>query len=280
MGVTAATGPLGLTGERTLPGVPAENYWFQRHLAGYAAVPGWVPAGAELVLDAGCGEGYGGRVLARAFPAGRVLGVDYDAAASHHAAHAYGGPTAAYLRGGLTALPLAAATADLVVALQVLEHIWKPRDFVRECLRVLRPGGTMVLSTPNRLTFSPGLGRHERPSNLYHCREYDAEELTELLPQWAPGLSVERVLGLWHGPALAGWERRHGSVVQAQQAGGPASWPVALQDVVAATTRSDFELRTEDLAGCLDLVVVARPPGEERTRGEGRPRAGGLPAPG
>src|SRR5205807_4734619 len=64
--------PLALTGERTLPDVPAENYWFQRHLAVYE----WI--GARViglrVIDMACGEGYGSEVLSRS--AESVHGVD------------------------------------------------------------------------------------------------------------------------------------------------------------------------------------------------------------
>ena len=58
--------PLALTGERTLPDVPMENYWFRRHLAVYE----WVAercAGLDVV-DMACGEGYGVDVLARRAP--------------------------------------------------------------------------------------------------------------------------------------------------------------------------------------------------------------------
>ena len=71
--------PLTITGERTVPGVAAENYWFRRHEAGYAAVPGWVPTTPRVVLDAGCGEGYAAGLLRGAWPDVRVVGVDYDA---------------------------------------------------------------------------------------------------------------------------------------------------------------------------------------------------------
>ena len=90
----------------------------------------------------------------------------------------------------------------MTVSLQVLEHIWTPGDYVRELARVTRPGGVVVLSTPNRLTFSPGLGRREKPSNLYHCREYDAEELAGELGRWLPGAEVT-VLGPWPRRAAA-----------------------------------------------------------------------------
>jgi hypothetical protein len=59
----AGVPPLALTGERTLPDVPEENYWFRRHLAVYE----WIAARAHgrRVVDLACGEGYGSAVLAR-----------------------------------------------------------------------------------------------------------------------------------------------------------------------------------------------------------------------
>ena len=64
--------PLALTGERTLPDVPAENYWFRRHLVVYEWIAARV-AGAR-VLDMACGEGYGSNVLAGS--ALSVVGLD------------------------------------------------------------------------------------------------------------------------------------------------------------------------------------------------------------
>ena len=73
--------PLSLTGERTLPDVPEENYWFQRHLAVYE----WIAARAHgrRVVDLACGEGYGSAVLART--AASVVGVDANPEAFEHA---------------------------------------------------------------------------------------------------------------------------------------------------------------------------------------------------
>src|SRR6187402_2583821 len=80
--------PLALTGERTLPDVPEENYWFRRHLAVYE----WIAArcaGLDVV-DMACGEGYGTGVLARR--AARVTGVDANPEAHAHAAAKYTAP--------------------------------------------------------------------------------------------------------------------------------------------------------------------------------------------
>ena len=250
--------PLTLTGERTAPGVPHENYWFRRHEAVYAAVPGFVPSSPTVVVDAGSGEGYGASLLAQAFTGAAVLGVDYDTSSCAHAAAAHTGPRTAYVQGLVTALPVAPEVADVVVSLQVVEHIWNPDGYLRELARVCRPGGVVVLSTPNRLTFSPGLGRRQRPANVFHCREYDADELVKSASRWAPDLSATQVLGLRHGPRLRAWERRHGPLPVALAGSEPREWPTAVHEVVASVTAGDFELVAGPLDECLDLVVVLR----------------------
>ena len=97
-----ATHPLTLTGERTLPGIAHERYWFARHLVAYRyAVACWPGAWsgavgaawrrAATVLDAGCGEGYGADLL-RDLARGRAcVALDYDAAAIAHVGRAYPG---------------------------------------------------------------------------------------------------------------------------------------------------------------------------------------------
>src|SRR3954468_5379157 len=81
--------PLSLTGERTLPDVPAENYWFRRHLAVYE----WIAARVQglRVIDMACGEGYGADLLA-ARGAANVIGVDANPEAHEHARLRYRRP--------------------------------------------------------------------------------------------------------------------------------------------------------------------------------------------
>src|SRR4051794_13635817 len=126
-----ATTGLPLTGERTVPGVPAENYWFRRHEVAYRfALP--FATGAH-VLEVGCGEGYGTDLFSTV--ARMVVGVDYDALTAAHAARTYGRPR--FVRANLAALPLASAAVDLVATLQVIEHVWNQPEFIRECRRAL-----------------------------------------------------------------------------------------------------------------------------------------------
>ena len=253
--VSMSTPGLGVTGERTVPGIPAENYWFRRHEAVYAALPGWVPRPPSRALDAGSGEGYGVDRLARQWPGAQVVGLDYDADAVDHARTRYGSRGASFARGQLTAIPLEDNGFDLIVCLQVIEHIWKPRELLRELARVGRPGATLVISTPNRLTFSPGLGRRERPANLFHAREYDALELAGLVGET---VEVESVIGVRHAPRLVAWEAAHGSLVDAQLATAPEGWPTPVTELVGSVAVADFTLAATGLEDCLDLVVVGR----------------------
>lgn len=251
-GCPAETGVLPLTGERTTPGVPAENYWFRRHEAAYEfAVP--LVAGRK-VLEVGCGEGYGTALLARS--ARRILGIDYDRLAAAHAARVY--PRARFVRANLAALPVPNGSVDVVVTLQVIEHVWNHGEFVRECLRALRPGGLLLVTTPNRLTFSPGL---DEPVNPFHTKEFSAAELVRLLT--ANGFAEDATSGLHGGARIRKLDRRHGSFVDAQLSAPPTTWPPKLRDDVASITTADFQILAadrRDIDESLDLVVLARRP--------------------
>jgi SAM-dependent methyltransferase len=241
---------LPLTGERTVPGIPAENYWFRRHEAVYAAL---APRFAgRTVLEAGCGEGYGADLLAAAGAV--VLGLDYDETTAAYVARRY--PRVHTARANLVALPLGDSRVDAAVSLQVIEHLWDQEGFLRECRRVLRPGGGLAVSTPNRLTFSPG---RDTPLNPFHTRELAASELAELTA--GAGFTDVEVLGLHHGPRLRELDARHGgSLVDAQVAVALAGgdWPADLLSDVAAVRTDDFVLGPDDLDASLDLLVLAR----------------------
>lgn len=257
-----STGSLQLTGERTVPGIASENYWLRRHQAAYLHLR--EEAQGPRLLEVGAGEGYGSALLAERVPT--VLALDYDGLAVAHLVRRY--PGLAAIRANLAALPVADASIDTVVSLQVIEHVWDHPQFVAECARVLRPGGLLMLSTPNRLTFSPGAGPTDKPLNPFHTHEFTAAELRRLVAD--SGLSVLAVRGLFAGPrltALDGRHSAHGGFVAAQLAEPPERWTAELAADVASIGWQDFRI-SQDCSGdsadlsavdeCLDLVLLAR----------------------
>ena len=246
---------LPLTGERTVPGLAEENYWFRRHEVVYQRLA--QRCVGRDVLEAGCGEGYGADLLADV--ATRVIGLDYDEQTVAHVRARY--PRIDMRHGNLAELPLPAGEVDVVVNFQVIEHLWDQAQFVTECHRVLRPGGVLLMSTPNRITFSPG---RDTPLNPFHTRELNAAELTELLVD--AGFTVEAMLGVFHGPHLVELDEKHGgSIIDAQiaRAVADAAWPADLLADVAGLSTGDFELvetggtESRNIDESLDLVAIA-----------------------
>src|SRR5919107_58121 len=141
--------PLALTGERTLPDVPAENYWFRRHLVVYR----WIAdrcAGMDVV-DMACGEGYGTDVLASR--ARRVTGVDANPEAHEHARAKYTRPGVRFARDLIETY---IEPCDALVFLQTIEHVREPEQVLRHFKAMAE---TVYVSTPNLLTLAPpGVG--------------------------------------------------------------------------------------------------------------------------
>jgi SAM-dependent methyltransferase len=249
---SSADADMPLTGERTVPGLAEENYWFRRHEVVYQRLA--ERCAVRDVLEAGSGEGYGADLIAGV--ARRVVGLDYDESAVAHVRARY--PRVDMRHGNLAQLPLEPSTFDVVVNFQVIEHLWNQGQFVAECRRVLRASGVLLMSTPNRITFSPG---RDTPINPFHTRELNAAELTGLLTD--NGFEVQAMLGVFHGPRLAELDARHGgSIIDAQidRALADAPWPTDLLADVASIGTDDFDLldaRHRDIDDSLDLVAIA-----------------------
>ena len=228
-----------LTGERTAPGIPSENYWFRRHVAAYQLAAARTEG---TVVDAGCGEGYGTTFLRRR--ARHVIGLDLDAATLSNARRRY--PLARFAQADLRHVPL--RQVDGIVCLQVLEHLEDANRFLADCARILRPGGTLVLSTPNRATFPAGI-------NPFHVQEFDAEELAALLGRH---FSDVRLMGITHGPWLRVLDRVIRQPVQHRLVRTPYhELPLSLRAALRTVTARSFVL-TSDAARALDLLAVCR----------------------
>jgi 2-polyprenyl-3-methyl-5-hydroxy-6-metoxy-1,4-benzoquinol methylase len=236
--------PLELTGERTLPDVPEENYWFQRHLVVYE----WIRrrVGGLRVIDMACGEGYGSDVLSRS--AASVVGVDANPEAHEHAKARYTRPG---LRFERNMIQLFAEPADAIVFLQTIEHVEDPGELLEHFKRI---SDIVFVSTPNVLTLAPEGA--ERSGNPWHVHEYRAAEFRALLGEH---FSHVEMRGLFHTRKLrlhelairhARWDDIHPRIGVTKR---------FYDRFIPAISMRDFALRDGDLDRALDFVAVCRP---------------------
>lgn len=199
---------LPFTGERYVPEVSgqiAAEHW-HRYLFARELVRD------RDVLDIASGEGYGSALLAQA--AASVVGVDIDAAAVEHAAARYPSANLRFAVGACTAIPMGDASVDVAVSFETLEHIDSHEAMMSELRRVLRPGGLLVISTPDRVEYSERTGLR----NPFHARELDRAEFQALLQR------------RFRNVVLFGQRIAFGSALFSEQAAGAGTFALAHPD--------------------------------------------------
>ncbi len=169
------------TGERFIPGQGGAQITYE-HLHRYYFARRWA-AGKE-VLDVAAGVGYGASLLGR--EALRVWAIDIDARSLQHARRTYGASHLEFLQGDAMHLPFRSRSLDLVVAFEVLEHVEPQEELVAELARVVRENGTVLISTPNKATYSDARGYH----NPFHVRELYRNEFGDLLGRHFPAIHI------------------------------------------------------------------------------------------
>jgi ubiquinone/menaquinone biosynthesis C-methylase UbiE len=189
------------TGERVIPGQVNDDLWSE-HLARYAFARRYAPG--KRVLDAGCGTGYGSAELAQS--AAEVTGVDIAADAIEYASANYPIPGLRFLESTCTAVPFPAASFDLVVAFEVIEHLADYRTFIDECARLLTLDGLLIVSSPNKRYYAET--RAATGPNPYHEHEFEAEEFVRELERVFPSVRLllqNRVESFAFHPAVSFW---------------------------------------------------------------------------
>ena len=171
------------TGERVVPGEVELDLW-NEHFGRYAFAARL--SRMKRVLDAGSGMGYGSAELARV--AASVVGVDISGDAVVSAREHYNLPRVKFLQGSCVSLPFRAASFDLVVAFEVIEHLKEWRRFLEEARRVLAPGGQCLISTPNRDYYADSRGR--TGPNPFHEHEFTFEEFRQELLAFFPHVAL------------------------------------------------------------------------------------------
>jgi SAM-dependent methyltransferase len=156
-----------MTSEEHLRNDPRSELWGE-HRGRYRFARQLVQPGMR-VLDVACGAGFGLQMLLGAGAC--AVGVDLQAAALAEARRA--APRARLVRADGLRLPLPDRAIELIVSFETIEHVPDAAALVAELRRVIRPGGCLVVSTPNRA--------FRATANPFHVREFTGPELRELL---------------------------------------------------------------------------------------------------
>ncbi len=124
------------------------------------------------VLDCACGTGYGVRLLREIGSAASVVGIDVDDKAIRYACQKHQINSATFICSSGECLPLADNSVDIVTSFETVEHVPDDVALVEDFYRVLRPSGTLIISTPNQWPLK------DAP---FHVREYDRKAFANLL---------------------------------------------------------------------------------------------------
>ena len=154
---------------------------------------------ADRCLDYGCGDGYGAYLLAQS--AGAVNAVDPDQDAVQQAKNKYRRHNLSFEKIGEPPLPFPDSSFDVVISAQVIEHLKDPQTYIREIRRLLKSGGRLLLTTPNKKIRLRG----ERPWNRFHVREFSAQDLQLLLSGHFAQLKIS---GIYGRPEIMKLERK------------------------------------------------------------------------
>jgi GT2 family glycosyltransferase/ubiquinone/menaquinone biosynthesis C-methylase UbiE/glycosyltransferase involved in cell wall biosynthesis len=225
-------------------------------------------AAGKHVLDIACGEGYGSALLAQV--AANVIGIDIDAGAVTHAARTYAGDNLSFRQGTTVDIPVEDASIDLIVTLETLEHFDDHDRFFAEAKRLLRAGGSLIVSTPDRTVYSAD-GEDENP---YHVHELDLAEFRQLIGRhfahhatFAQRAMVGSVmLGLdAQGAGRQIFDRRRAAEIEASPGLKHAPYLVAIcSDAPLQIPKDSFYFETSDIHALTREVPWLRAEIEQR----------------
>jgi SAM-dependent methyltransferase len=127
----------------------------------------------KSVLDLGCNNGYGTALLNSR--CANVIGIDVSPMAIQDAQQRFGNYGINFLVYDGRTIPFGDRSFDMIVSFQVIEHIADTTSYLAEIVRVLRPAGMALFTTPNAaIRLDPGM----KPWNHFHVREYLADQLS------------------------------------------------------------------------------------------------------
>ena len=166
--------------EQVIPNL--NDYTYKRHWERYKFACPF--AEGKKVLSVACGTGYGEYYFTSQGKASRVLGLDYSQEAIEYARKKYHHLNLSYLNMDARDLgSLESSSFDLVVSFETIEHLDEDKKFLRELKRICKPGGIIILSTPNK-AYSYRSVIKKRPLASFHVREYRESEFKRLISEF------------------------------------------------------------------------------------------------
>lgn len=168
------------TGERVIPDqMSPMNGMLLEHIARYQFSLLYLNG---RVLDFATGSGYGGQLIAKNLKGAvkEVVGVDVSETSIHYAKGRYHHPNVTYVVGDVLdrTLPEQLGQFDCIVSFETIEHVADFERFMENMWALLKPGGTLVLSTP----FGQGVGQ---PTNEpFHAHQFTETEFEALFERF------------------------------------------------------------------------------------------------
>ena len=176
------------TGERLVTQIL--EYWSIEHLHRYALAMKYVQG--KVAVDVASGEGYGTYLMSGVAQA--ITGIDISQEAVDHAARKYTRPNLQFRHGSATEMPVADHSVDVVTTFETIEHHDRHDEMMKEVRRVLKPGGLLIISSPDKKYYSdlPGY------KNPFHVKELYKDEFEKLVSSYFPHyvlLNQKSILG-------------------------------------------------------------------------------------
>lgn len=162
---------LHFTGERLTTELSG-HYGVTEHLNRYAFAADF--AKEKVVLDIACGEGYGSNYLADI--ATQVIGIDIDAETIDFAKNKYKKGNLTFYASSAIDIPLENHSVDVITSFETLEHLIEQDEMLNEFKRVLKPRGSLIISSPEKSIYA-----ERDPNNPFHLKELRLNEFINLL---------------------------------------------------------------------------------------------------
>jgi SAM-dependent methyltransferase len=238
-------------GERHLPTADPESKNHYRHMTAYHFA---LPLVRDRdVLDYGCGSGYGANFLWRRGRPRSLVAVDVSPDAIAYCRAVYTDVADHFRLAAAGTVPAPEASVDIVLLFQTLEHAADDRALLRGLARALRPGGVLLITTPN-VALSGGDADH--PENVHHVREYERNSLLRLCHSVFAGVEEYGVRGSFRvGGGGLGPER-----ILLYRAVRRIAQRLGHRPYVAPVSLADFAIDARRLEESLDLLFVCRQP--------------------